>query len=39
MEVRTEVDNHLPLTHPAACVQVADVLDLSKFHFISLLQN
>lgn len=28
--VRDEPDPHLPLTNPAACIQVADALDLSK---------
>ncbi|CAL4090999.1 unnamed protein product, partial [Meganyctiphanes norvegica] len=28
LEVRDEPDTHLPLTNPAACVQVTDVLDL-----------
>lgn len=31
LAVRDEPDTHLPLTNPAACVQVADVLDLSKW--------
>lgn len=31
LAVRDEPDTHLPLTNPAACVQVADVLDLSEY--------
>ncbi|KAK3871250.1 hypothetical protein Pcinc_023591 [Petrolisthes cinctipes] len=33
--VRDETDTHLPLTNPAACVQVADTLDLNNSDLIA----
>ncbi|XP_053648804.1 protein CLEC16A homolog isoform X5 [Cherax quadricarinatus] len=35
LAVRDEPDSHLPLTNPAACVQVADVLDLNNSDLIA----
>ncbi|XP_045102121.1 protein CLEC16A homolog isoform X2 [Portunus trituberculatus] len=35
LAVREENDSHLPLTNPAACVQVADVLDLNNSDLIA----
>ncbi|KAG7167858.1 CLEC16A-like [Homarus americanus] len=35
LAVRDEPDGHLPLTNPAACVQVADVLDLNNSDLIA----
>ncbi|XP_042890768.1 protein CLEC16A homolog isoform X5 [Penaeus japonicus] len=35
LAVRDEPDTHLPLTNPAACVQVADVLDLNNSDLIA----
>lgn len=35
LEVRDEPDTHLPLTNPAACVQVSDVLDLNNSDLIA----
>lgn len=35
LAAREEPDHHLPLTNPAACVQVADVLDLNNSDLIA----